>query len=246
MKIKLLISIISIFVLTSCNNNNDEQYLKLLEEENEFLNNEIERSYYIIKTLSKSNKTKYIPWKAKCDYLLKLKDSILFCNNYYSQKVHINELARFSENIYSKFEQNQIKTFLDFNPKTDNIILQESIKNKSLIIINKYIRQIIFLSDKFALKFTSLKAIVLFDKTTFKIGEEINARIFIAAFDTTAQPEIIIDGNNILDFDMLGRRIYKTKKYKKGIHSIKGEYKLKHPFYMNTLSFPFEAEYIVE
>lgn len=246
MKIKLFISIISIFIITGCYNNNDEQYLKLLEEQNEFLNNEIDFNYIIIKTLSDNNWNKYGPWLHKCNNIISIRDSILQNeDNIYILKKAADKLLKIAVWRMSEEEKVENNIFLDYSFNTTNKVLSENFKTKLLIFINKLIKRYILLSNKNDYRFNHIFPVILTDKNIFKKGEEINVAISLSAADTTYKPLIFIN-NKRLEINQHGHGIYKTTKYKPGKYSIKGEYLVLHEILGTVDTFLFETEYIVE
>ncbi len=95
-------------------------------------------------------------------------------------------------------------------------------------------------------KFTGLSAIVTSEKGYVLSGEPYNAKIFVAAFDTTIKPVIELeDGTVIKEFDKEGKGIYSTSRGP-GVHVLKGKITLPRPGSENEFDvFPFETEFQV-
>lgn len=95
-------------------------------------------------------------------------------------------------------------------------------------------------------KFTGLSAIVVSEKGYVLSGEPYNAQIFVAAFDTTIKPQIVLEDGTIIDkFDENGKGIYSTSRGP-GVYKLKGKISLKKPGSETEVEeFPFESEFQV-
>jgi gliding motility-associated protein GldM len=95
-------------------------------------------------------------------------------------------------------------------------------------------------------KFTGLDAIVVSEKGYVLSGEPYNAKIFVAAFDTSQTPIIILDdGTEIKEFDENNKGIYSTTRGP-GAHKLKGKIRIKKPGSETEFEeFPFETEFQV-
>ena len=225
----------------------EDKYLKLITEENEILNHEIDRNYRIISTFSDKNKNKYGLWKTRCEKILKLRDNVL--NNKYkieTIKYAIDSLNDFTKWFGPENDVNYIQ-YLDLNFDINDKIENAIFINKFLTVSNSYINKIIFMSNVTDFRFTTMNSLVITDKTTYNLGEVVNARIFISASDTTVKPKIIINNNEKIDtFDVFQRGIYKTKASKKGINYIKGYIVINHDYMNWEYYYPFKGDYNVK
>ncbi len=93
-------------------------------------------------------------------------------------------------------------------------------------------------------KFNKLEAIVYAKKGYVLQGEPYEAQIFLAAYDTTQQPIIILDDGTELPVEN-GKGIYKVTTNKVGIHTFGGVIKIKSPATGDYVEFPFKGEYQV-
>ena len=121
--------------------------------------------------------------------------------------------------------------------------LKTDILNTESDAINSLIERV----DAETYKFTGLNAIVTSDKGYVLSGEPYEAKIFVAAFDTTLKPVIKLDnGTEITKFDKDGKGIY-TVTNGPGVHSVKGTITLPKPGSTTgeTNEFPFTTEYQV-
>ncbi|MFO7922117.1 MAG: gliding motility protein GldM [Bacteroidales bacterium] len=115
--------------------------------------------------------------------------------------------------------------------------------------------------DEGSFMFNSLEATVIPNSNFVFRGDDFEARVFIAAFDTTQAPEILVgnyeeiereDGS--VDYEMVGRAdtlpveqgkgIYRTRPTTLGYHSWGGLIRLRAPD-GSVISEPFESEYQV-
>ncbi len=93
-------------------------------------------------------------------------------------------------------------------------------------------------------KFNKLEPIVYAEKGYVLQGEPYEAKIFIAAYDTTQQPIIVLDDGTKLPVEN-GKGIYKVDNASVGIHSFSGVIKLKSPASGEYVSYPFKGEFQV-
>ncbi len=96
--------------------------------------------------------------------------------------------------------------------------------------------------DAGSFKFNSLAARVIANSNTVLMGDEYVADVFLAAEDTTQQPEIIINGRNAVVKD--GKATYRGSTEKPGVFKWSGLIKYKTPGGI-IKSYPFEQEYQV-
>ncbi len=120
--------------------------------------------------------------------------------------------------------------------------LKTDVLNTESDAINSLIANV----DAATYKFTELNAIVTSEKGYVLSGEPYNAKIFVAASDTTQKPVIKLeDGTEIKEFDTEGKGIYSTTRGA-GVHKLKGKITLPRPGSENEFDvFPFESEFQV-
>lgn len=94
-----------------------------------------------------------------------------------------------------------------------------------------------------AWKFNKIQAIVNAPNSYVKVGEEFTAEVFIAAYDSTQEPTIILKNGTRLQTQN-GKGIYKGPTGTPGKFDILGSIKLKSPA-GDTVSFPFQSSYEV-
>lgn len=93
-------------------------------------------------------------------------------------------------------------------------------------------------------KFNTIQAIVYAPNSYVKIGEEFQAEVFIAAYDSTKDPVIVLDDGTELDVQN-GKGIYNPGTGSPGTFQWGGKIILKDPATGDTTSFPFTHEYEV-
>ena len=93
-------------------------------------------------------------------------------------------------------------------------------------------------------KFNKLEPIVYSNKGYVLQGEPYEANVFIAAYDTTQQPVIVLDNGTQLPVEN-GKGIYRISNPSVGMHSFSGVIKLKSPATGQYVNFPFKGEYQV-
>jgi gliding motility-associated protein GldM len=98
--------------------------------------------------------------------------------------------------------------------------------------------------DAGSFKFNKIEAIVKSPSNYVLRGQPFEAEIFIAASDSTEEPEIYV-GNNKLTTIKDGKGIYRAGTDAVGPRSISGKIVMKHPSTGEELSFPFKSEYQV-
>jgi gliding motility-associated protein GldM len=116
--------------------------------------------------------------------------------------------------------------------------MQIDIQNAETNIISTLYSQI----DAASFKFNRLGARILAKSTYVLEGDQFEAEIFLAAEDTTQQPEIFVGGTKLSMKDGMG--IYKTTASKVGTFKWSGLIKYKNPE-GNFVSYPFDGEYQV-
>ncbi|MBL7967677.1 MAG: gliding motility protein GldM [Prolixibacteraceae bacterium] len=116
--------------------------------------------------------------------------------------------------------------------------IQIDIQNAETNVISTLYSQI----DAASFKFNRLGARVLAKSTYVLEGDQFEAEIFLAAEDTTQQPEIFVGNTKLTMRD--GKGIYKVTANQVGTFPWKGTIKYKNPE-GNYVSYPFEGEYQV-
>ncbi len=116
--------------------------------------------------------------------------------------------------------------------------MQIDIQNAETNIISMLYGQI----DAASFKFNRLGARILAKSTYVLVGDQFEAEIFLAAEDTTQQPEIFVGGNKLTMRD--GKGIFSTGVSQVGTFKWGGLIKYKTPE-GNVNSYPFEGEYEV-
>ncbi len=132
-------------------------------------------------------------------------------------------------------------------PMVAVITMLTKLKTDVLNIESDAISSLIARVDAETYKFTGLNAIVTSDKGYVLSGEPYEAKIFVAAFDTTLKPVIKLDnGEPITKFDEDGKGIYSVTNGP-GVHTLKGTITLPKPGSTTgeTNEFPFVSEYQV-
>lgn len=94
-----------------------------------------------------------------------------------------------------------------------------------------------------AWKFNKIAAIVNAPNSYVKVGEEFTAEVFIAAYDSTQEPTVILKNGTKLSTQN-GKGIYKGSTATPGKFDIMGSIKLKAPT-GDTVDFPFQSSYEV-
>ncbi|MCF6365006.1 MAG: gliding motility protein GldM [Bacteroidales bacterium] len=120
--------------------------------------------------------------------------------------------------------------------------LKTDVLNTESDAINSLLERV----DAATYKFTGLKAIVTSEKGYVLSGEPYNAKIFVAAYDTTMEQVIQLDdGTKITEFDKDGKGIFSITKGP-GVHSLKGTITIPKPGSETEVdTFNFESEYQV-
>lgn len=118
--------------------------------------------------------------------------------------------------------------------------MQNDVRNVESDMLSYLLGQI----GKSDFKFNTIKAIVNAPNSYVKVGEEFVAEVFIAAYDSTKDPVIILDGGKELGVEK-GKGIYKPGTGSPGTFNWGGKIILKDPGTGDTVSFPFEHEYQV-
>ncbi len=116
--------------------------------------------------------------------------------------------------------------------------IQIDVKNTEANLINYLFAQI----DAGSFKFNKLGARVIPNSNLVLQGEEYVAEVFLAAEDTTQQPEIIINGRPVGVED--GKATYRVQANEPGVFSWSGLIKYKTPAGI-VRNYPFEQEYQV-
>ncbi|MFV0522087.1 MAG: gliding motility protein GldM [Mangrovibacterium sp.] len=96
--------------------------------------------------------------------------------------------------------------------------------------------------DAGSYKFNKLNPVVISRSTSVLQGDTYQAEVFLAAEDTTQQPQVMVDGKTLPI--KAGKGIYEAAATKPGTYTWSGEINFKSSD-GETLSFPFEQEYQV-
>jgi gliding motility-associated protein GldM len=115
---------------------------------------------------------------------------------------------------------------------------QIDVKNSEANLLNFLYSKI----DAASYKFNKLDAQVIANSAIVFKGEEYNAEIFLAAIDTTVDPEIIVGNTKLPIVD--GKAVYKLRPSETGTFKWSGVIKYKTPE-EEIISLPFEKEYQV-
>lgn len=118
--------------------------------------------------------------------------------------------------------------------------MQNDLRNVESDMLSMLLSQI----DAGSFKFNTIKAIVNAPNSYVKVGEEFRAEVFIAAYDSTQNPVIVLDDGTELDVEK-GKGVYEPGTGSPGTFSWGGKIILKNPSTGDTISFPFENEYQV-
>lgn len=119
--------------------------------------------------------------------------------------------------------------------------LKNDVKNAESTVVDYLLKQV----DKESLKFDSIAPAIIPQSNYVLLGEEYKADIFLAAFNKTKNPDIIID-NSPADLIKINYGVgkYNLKTSKEGVFTYSGTIKMKSG-QNQELSFPFKSEYIV-
>ncbi len=98
--------------------------------------------------------------------------------------------------------------------------------------------------DAGTFKFNKIEAIVSAPSGYVLQGQPYQAEIFIAASDTTKEPEVVLAGGTKLPVEN-GKAVYKGETSSVGMKTVAGEILLKSPATGEILKFPFKTEYQV-
>lgn len=128
------------------------------------------------------------------------------------------------------------------NPVVATIALltkfQADVRNVESELVNHLYTQI----DAGSFKFDQLEARVIAPTSYVLTGQRYTADVFLAAYSTTANPEIIVGGNSIPVEGGLGK--FSTVPSSEGIKKWGGIIKVKDPATNQLKEYPFESEYI--
>ncbi|HRS19481.1 MAG TPA: GldM family protein, partial [Bacteroidales bacterium] len=119
--------------------------------------------------------------------------------------------------------------------------MQAAVRNVEGDILNLMYGQL----DATSFKFNKLVPVVLPNSTYVMQGNEYNAQIFLAAFDTTAPPTVLVNGRQIELDPKTNLPTYKTTGGGVGPQKYKAEIKIKQPNSDNYNSYFVESEYQV-
>jgi len=118
--------------------------------------------------------------------------------------------------------------------------LQSDIRNSESDVINYFYTRI----DASSFKFNALKAQVIPKSNYVLEGDVYEAKVFISALDTTAAPEIIVNGNKLPIIPGENAGLYKVGVGKEGTFTWRGIINFKNPNGL-IVQYPFEQEYQV-
>jgi gliding motility-associated protein GldM len=118
--------------------------------------------------------------------------------------------------------------------------MQSDIRNSESDAINYLYSQI----DASSFKFNALKAQVVPKSSYVLQGDVYEAKVFISAIDTTAVPEILVNGNKLPIVHGENAGIYKVTASAEGTFKWKGVINFKNPNGL-IIPYPFEQEYQV-
>ena len=117
--------------------------------------------------------------------------------------------------------------------------IQVDVQNAETNIISNFYSQI----DAASFKFNKLGARILPKSTYVLEGDQFEAEIYLAAEDTTQQPEIFVNNSKLAVHE--GIATYKASTSKAGTYKWDGKILYKNPD-GNIVSYPFKGEYQVE
>jgi gliding motility-associated protein GldM len=135
----------------------------------------------------------------------------------------------------SKFEGYPLMVVITLMSK-----MQSDIRNSESDAINYLYSQI----DASSFKFNALKAQVVPKSSYVLQGDVYEARVFISAIDTTAVPEILVNGSKLPILPGENAGIYKATASAEGTFKWKGVINFKNPNGV-IIPYPFEQEYQV-
>jgi gliding motility-associated protein GldM len=119
--------------------------------------------------------------------------------------------------------------------------MQAAVRNVEGDILNLMYGQL----DATSFKFNKLVPIVLPNSTYVMQGNEYNAKIFLAAFDSTAPPTVLVNGRQLELDPKTNLPMYKVTGGSVGPQKYKAEIKIKQPNSDNYNSYFVESEYQV-
>jgi gliding motility-associated protein GldM len=119
--------------------------------------------------------------------------------------------------------------------------MQVDVRNAETEVLNFLFSQI----DKSNYKFNKLDAVVIPRSTVVTLGSNYQASVFLSATDSTQQPVITVNGNQVLELDDKGKGIYSVKTSSLGSKKWGGVIALKSPD-GSTKEYHFDSEYSVE
>ncbi len=118
--------------------------------------------------------------------------------------------------------------------------MQSDIRNSESDVINYFYTKI----DASSFKFNSLKAQVIPKSSYILQGDTYEAKVFISAIDTTAVPEILVNGNKLPIIPGENAGLYKVTAGTEGTVTWKGFINFKSPN-GSIVQYPFEQQYEV-
>ena len=214
--LSISLTLLLVFLIGCKNNENDllEKQQKLLESQMFSISGDIKALYFY-------NKNKY--WELNQTYEKLNKSYYIVKNDFENNINEINDIISFYKqqgytNLYVDFSSD-IKEVLN----TKDECLKTYILNNYLILINDLLDSEIKKSLSRGFHFTNIKPYIELEKKKFSLGEEVKAKIFIKATDTTQKPLYLIHNGIVLDsFNYEGDGVYSVFADKKGNFKVKG------------------------
>ncbi len=228
------ILIIGLIFLYSCGNNSHEY----IQQETEIVNRKIDYNLFEIQEKMYLNPGMATPFYDISLYLKTNLDSLIqFVEEENTEKIEtkLEELGSFI-NSSSYFDSQYIKAVLipsRFSKLTDVLLVSKENKNKQiqrLGVLNLECELLSYLYNSMEAdyyKFNKLQAIVVDSSDNIKVGETYHANIFLAAFDTTRYPAIMVADFSQPDSILLLDKPDNKRIFYIGVTDGKGDYKMK-------------------
>jgi gliding motility-associated protein GldM len=94
-------------------------------------------------------------------------------------------------------------------------------------------------------KFDAIKAAIIPKSNVVFAGNNFEADIFLAAYNTSERPTILVNGSPVTEFSEDGRALYKVQATGEGEKTVSGVIKIKDPITGSERDEPFETKYQV-
>lgn len=240
-----IISVLGLIILCSCGHKNDDYFTlesKIINEKINYNLRGIEKNYML-------NPQMAAPFFEIASFLKISFDSILILAEQADLKgvnkglTDLHSIVKSDSYFDSDFIQdivipNRFNHLLDNNKKS-NLPAKPEILRLDILNLEHELLNYIFnsIQDDYY-KFNKLEAIVIDSSNNIKVGETYHANIFLAAYDTTVYPSIMVtdlsqpdnvlflnkpDNERLFELEVIdGRGIYKEKVYTPGTHGFKG------------------------